>query len=233
MKTRNLVVPVMIGCALAVASICVAQRNNRSGGFAPRGETVDRFNHGSVRHEATHVVHVPEVRRDEHVERRSNVIVSGRRPTVHHDVDLDVHGRSFWHGFVRGQRFHSLPRGFLSFHVGALPYFYYGGIFYQEADGGYEEVYPPVGAIIPTTPENPFEVIVGGQVFYYAGGAFYQQQPDGSFAVVAPPIGAIVPELPPGAVQVSLNGTIAYQFNGVYFEPVFVSGITQYEVVAP
>ena len=114
-----------------------------------------------------------------------------------------------------------------------MPYYYYDGIYYQPGEGGYDEVYPPVGAAVPQPPDGAIEVDAGGVTYYYAGGAFYLQQPDGSYAIAPTPIGVVVPELPPGAVPVSVNGTIAYQFNGIYYEPIFVNGVTQYQTFLP
>jgi len=152
---------------------------------------------------------------------------------VHHDVDVDVHRRHFWNDFVFGRRLPALPGGFLSLQIGGAPYFYNGGIYYQPVDGGYQEVYPPVGASIPTLPDGFVEVQAGGQIYYYAGGAFYLQQGDGTYAIAPTPMGVVVPELPPGAVEVSVNGRVAYQFNGIYYQPVFVNGVTQYETFRP
>jgi hypothetical protein len=126
-----------------------------------------------------------------------------------------------------------LPHGFLTLRIGGVPYFYSGGIYYQPAEGGYEEIYPPVGAQIPQPPEGSIEVYAGGQTYYYAGGAFYVQQPDGQFVIAPTPMGVIVPELPPGAIEVNANGQVAYQFNGIYYRPVFVNGVTQFETFRP
>ena len=157
----------------------------------------------------------------------------GRGVLVHHDVEVDFHRRHFWNDFAFGRRLAALPLGFLALHIGGVPYFYCDGIYYQPADGGYQEVYPPVGAAVPQPPDGAIAIEAGGQTYYYAGGAFYLQQPDGTYAIAPTPIGVVVPELPPGAIQVSVRGTIAYQFNGIYYEPVFVNGVTQYETFMP
>jgi hypothetical protein len=126
-----------------------------------------------------------------------------------------------------------LPFGFFTLDVGGVPFYYSDGIYYQPSDGGYDEVYPPVGAGVPQLPDGAIAISAGGTTYYYAGGAFYVQQPDGTYATVPAPIGVIVPELPPGAVQVNINGQTAYQFNNVYYEPVFENGVTQYETFVP
>ena len=117
--------------------------------------------------------------------------------------------------------------------IGGVPYYYYDGVYYQGAEGGYQEVYPPQGAAISQAPGGAIEIQANGQIFYYAGGAFYVEQPDGTMLLVPAPLGAVVPELPPGATPTVLRGATVYQFNGVFYEPVFVNGVTQYETVAP
>jgi len=219
---------------LALPLVC-AERRSAPRAVAARPVNVGRSSHGSVRHADTHVVQRPaEVRREpaRPVQVRP-APVSGRGVPAYHDVEADFHRRHFWHDFAFGRRWAALPLGFLTLQLGGAPYYYCDGIYYQPADGGYEEVYPPLGAAVPEPPDGAIPIEAGGQTYYYAGGAFYLQQPDGSFAVAPTPIGVVVPELPPGAVQVSVRGTIAYQFNGIYYEPVFVNGVTQYETFMP
>jgi hypothetical protein len=186
---------------------------------------VDRSSHGSIRHVDTHVVHrTVEVRHDD---------VPQSVFHVHPDVELDIHFLEPWNDFAVGLHCDAPPPGFLTLRVGDVPYYYSGGIYYQQASGGYVEVYPPVGAVIPQLPGGVMEIYAGSQTYYYAGGAFYVQQPDGAYAIAPAPIGVVVPELPPGATQVSVNGTLAYQFNGICYEPAFVDGVTQYETIKP
>jgi hypothetical protein len=190
---------------------------------------VDRSNHGSVRHFDTHTVPSRPVQ-----------LPVGVRPGfdsqhdvfVHHDVDVDFRHDRFWHGFRYGARFGVLPVGYFALQVNGSPYFYDDGIYYQQADDGYQEVYPPVGADVPELPDGAVEIDAGDQVYYYAGGAFYVQT-DNGYDVAPPPIGVTVPELPPGAIQVAVSGGVAYQFNGIYYRPVFVDGVTQYMTFMP
>jgi len=224
--------------------IC-AERGGPSRNAAPRPAPVDRSSHGSIRHVDTHVV--PRQVEQRPVEQRQ--VEQRREPErpvethqeraprgeieAHHDVEADVHREHAWNSFAFGRRLAALPLGFLALHIGGVPYFYNDGVYYQPADGGYQEVYPPVGAAIPQPPDGAIAIEAGGQTYYYAGGGFYLQQADGTYAIAPTPIGVVVPELPPGAVQVSANGTVAYQFNGIYYEPVFVNGVTQYETFVP
>jgi hypothetical protein len=201
-----------------------------------RRSNVDRFSHGSVRNSNRYILRQPAP--DRHVDvRHENVVrhenIVRRDVHVHHDVDVDYHRPRHWDNFVFGLRLPKLPFGFLSLRIGGNPYYYNDGIYYQPYEGGYREVYPPVGAVIPQPPPGSVEIYAGNQVYYYAGGGFYVQQPDGSYVLAPTPIGVVVPELPPGAVEVSVQGRIAYQFNGIYYQPVFVNGITQFQTFVP
>jgi len=230
----------ILSCSLVTNALCAERGGPPHGAAAPRAPMVDRTSHGSVRHAETQVVQRP-VEAPHEQFRREPVrpvephrdVVPPRDVRVHRDVDVDMHRPHGWDDFAAGRRFGALPHGYLSFNIGAVPYYYSDGLYYQDINGGYQEVYPPVGAIIPQPPDGALQVFAGNQVYYYAGGAFYVWQPDGTYAIAPTPIGVLVPELPPGAVQVAANGTVAYQFNGVYYEPVFVNGVTQYETFMP
>jgi hypothetical protein len=227
--------------ALLVALPLVrAERGGPPRAEASRPAVVDRATHGSIRHVDTHVVQRaapprPEPARPEpaRVAQVRHDVEPHHEFLVHRDVEADVHRPRFWNDFAFGRRLAALPLGFLTLRVGGVPFYYNDGIYYQPADGGYQEVYPPVGAAVPEPPDGAIEVEAGGLTYYYAGGAFYTQQPDGTYAIAPTPIGVVVPELPPGAVQVSVNGIVAYQFNGIYYQPVFVNGVTQYQTIAP
>ena len=192
---------------------------------ADRSVVVDRSSHGSIRHVDTQVVHrTVEVRHEG---------IPWHGFNVHQDTEVDVHFMHPWNDFAFGLHCDALPLGFLTLRVGAVPYYYSDGIFYQPASGGYVEVYPPVGAVVPQPPDGTVEILAGGLTYYYAGGAFYIEQSDDTYAVAPTPIGVVVPERPPGAMQVSVNGTLAYQFNGTCYEPTFVNGVTQSETIQP
>jgi hypothetical protein len=198
--------------------------------------TVDRVNHGSIRHVDTQVVQRPvEVQRS--VEVHHPVEVQRRAPNYgtvirHTDPHVDIGRTQFWHGFVFGSRIHGLRSGYIRLLLNGLPYFYDSGIYYQQVGDYYQEVYPPVGAFVQELPPGAIQIDVGNIIYYYACGAFYVQQ-DGGFVIVPTPIGITVPELPPGAVQVAANGGVAYQFNGIYYQPVFVNGVTQFTTFVP
>jgi len=193
----------------------------------PRAPAVDRVNHGSFGHVDNPVARPP-------APHPNNPPFQNHGPNVYvqRDPHVDFHPHQFWHDFHFKLRFHDLPVGYVRLVVGGAPYFYDDGIYYQQVDDGYQEVYPPVGAVVTQLPDGAIAIEAGNLTYYYAGGAFYVAQ-DGGYVIAPTPIGVTVPELPPDAVQVSLNGGVAYQFNGIYYEPVFVDGVTQYVTVAP
>jgi hypothetical protein len=241
MKTRNLLsITRFAHCAVGFPALLRAlpllgAQHDAGRGGPPHGPTVERFNHGSVRHSESHVYQAPQrqFRQPEHRFEGGHAVVPRHDVYVHHDVDVDFHHPHFWNDFAFHRHVTALPFGYLSLNIGGVPYYYSDGIYYQPFEGGYQEVYPPVGAAVPQPPPGSVEIYAGGQTYYYAGGGFYLQQPDGSFAIAPTPIGVIVPELPPGATEVNANGQIAYQFNGIYYRPVFVNGVTQYETFTP
>jgi hypothetical protein len=229
-----------LAALLAAASSSAAEHGVAQRGGGGRSAPVNRSSYGSVRHAAPQPVQRPAEFRPGPARPAEpgrpappGRGLPGRGLPGHGGEEFGVRPHRFWHDFAFHHRVTVLPVGYFSFQFGGVPYCYWDGIYYQPFDGGYQEVYPPVGAVIPELPEGAIEVTLGVMIYYYAGGAFYMQQPDGTFIMVAPPIGIVVPELPPGAVQVMVNGAVAYQFNGTYYEPVFLNGVTQYEVFAP
>jgi hypothetical protein len=205
--------------------------------LTPTGPAImERPVHGTIRHLDTHAVQRPfEVRPQPQRPIESGREFAPRRDAfVHRDVDVDIHRHRGGDDFHFHRHFRVLPFGFVALAVGGLPFYYADGIYYQPADdGGYQEVYPPVGATIPGLPDGAIAIDANGTTYYYAGGAFYVQQSDGTYAITPAPMGVIVPELPPGAVPANISGQTAYQFNGVFYEPVFVNGVTQYQTFVP
>lgn len=87
-----------------------------------------------------------------------------------------------------------------------------------------------IGAAVTAPPRGYRTIYYGGAPYAYYGGVFYQPAPSG-YIVVTPPVGATVPMLPPGAVVALVNGISYYSFEGYYYQPVIMSGVTQYRVV--
>jgi len=167
-----------------------------------RTGSVDRTNHGSIRHIDNHMIRPPSAGSQLIRVNQANHPAEPRRNAIrYHDVEVDTHHSHFWHGFVFGARFHSLNTGYLQIIVNGAPYYYYDGIYYQQvqADNSYQEVYPPLGAQVESLPDGAVEIDAADTTYYYAGGAFYVQN-DNGFAIAAVPIGVVVPEPPPGVV---------------------------------
>lgn len=111
-----------------------------------------------------------------------------------------------------------------------VEYRYDAGVFYEPANGGYEVVPPPFGAIVPALPTGYASMQVGGDEYYYFGGTFFVPVQNG-YQVVRAPAGAIVYNLPAGAVQVQAGNITYLQYNGDYYQPIQFSGLNAYEVV--
>jgi hypothetical protein len=111
-----------------------------------------------------------------------------------------------------------------------VDYRYDAGVFYEPADGGYQVVAPPFGAIVPALPPNYSSMQIGGDTYYYFGGTFYVQVING-YQVVRAPAGAIVYNLPAGATQVAAGNITYLQYNGDYYQPIQYNGQNAYEVV--
>jgi len=194
---------------------------------ASRPAPVQRVNHGTVRH-----VEPPapvERRAPPSIRPPNRVPPRAFRPG---DPQVDVHRDWGWRHFSYGRRWSALPSGCFTIVVGGASFYCGDGVFYQPVDGGYQEVYPPDGAVLPELPDGAVEIDGPDQTYYYVDGAFYVEVGNG-YQIVQAPIGVIVPELPPGAAQLIINGQVEYQFNGTNYLPVFVNGVTQYQSVAP
>jgi hypothetical protein len=125
------------------------------------GGFVDRSGHGSIRHSETPVVQRPvEIHRDIRVEPHHEY--SRRDVYTYRDVDVNFGRHHFWHDFAFGRHIGALPLGFLTLNIGGAPYYYSDGIYFQPSNGGYQEVYPPVGADGPQPPEVRFRSRRGG-----------------------------------------------------------------------
>lgn len=111
-----------------------------------------------------------------------------------------------------------------------MEYRYDAGVFYAPANGGYQVIAPPIGAIVPSLPPDNVPVVVGDVTYYYYGGVFYLPAPDG-YQLVAAPAGAIVYNLPDGCTQVQAGNITYLQYNGDYYQPIQFNGQPAYEVV--
>jgi hypothetical protein len=77
-------------------------------------------------------------------------------------------------GFYLG----GLPYGYYPFYFGSLQYYYAGGAFYRPYNGGYEAVAPPIGAAVPSLPDNAQSIVIDGEQYYELNGVYYQESAD-------------------------------------------------------
>jgi Family of unknown function (DUF6515) len=111
-------------------------------------------------------------------------------------------------------------------------YWYDDGCYYLPANGGYNVIPAPIGAVIGSLPDGYETTMVGNDTFYYFGGAFYVAVDQGYQVVAAPP-GAVITQLPVGAVDQNINGQDVLAYNNVYYSPISENGQDAYEVVTP
>jgi hypothetical protein len=139
-----------------------------------------------------------------------------------------------------------LPWGYYPFYWGDYLYYYYGGIFYSPYDnGGYQVTSPPIGAGVPSLPENAQAIKIDGVQYYEVNGVYYKEGVDDqgkkiyivagkdgvlntgdnvtdpNAEIAAPKVGDIVNQLPDDCRRVILNGKKYYVSpNGIYYEKV-------------
>ena len=175
----------------------------------------------------------------------------GYRGAVYHS-GVSYHGGSFYrHGFGYygyphlGFYLNILPFGYYPFYWGSSLYYYYGGVFYRPYDnGGYEVTAPPVGAGVPSLPDNAHPVKINNIQYYELDGVYYKETVDDKGkkiyvvagrdgvlntdesvtnpnASAAPQVGDVVNQLPDGCRKVSLNGKKYFVSpNDIYYEQV-------------
>ena len=139
-----------------------------------------------------------------------------------------------------------LPFGYYPFYWGSSLYYYYGGVFYSPYDnGGYQVTEPPVGAGVPTLPDDAQPIKIDGVQYYELDGVYYKESVDDkgkkiyvvagkdgvlntgdevtdpNAAVTAPQVGDVVNQLPDDCRKVTLNGKKYYVSpNNIYYEKV-------------
>jgi len=91
------------------------------------------------------------------------------------------------HYVPHGRYMHSLPDGFTRLFIGGLEYFYWEGMYYRMATGGYLVVPAPVGAVVTAIPTGYQHVVVDGVPYYIINGVTYMQTAYGYYQVVPTP----------------------------------------------
>jgi hypothetical protein len=110
------------------------------------------------------------------------------------------------------------------------PYYYYDGVYYLEATGGYTVVAPPTNITVKTVPDGTEKISLNDDVYYYFGGAFYVKTKD-SYKVVEAPDGAVITNIPDGGKEVEIDGNKYVEFNKTYYQPLTQDGKNMYQVV--
>ncbi|MEO6521722.1 MAG: DUF6515 family protein [Mucilaginibacter sp.] len=90
--------------------------------------------------------------------------------------------RNFYGGYYNrlyaphiGFRLNVLPYGYYPFYWGDDQFYYNNGLFYQQYDNTqYEVVAPPMGAIVPTVPNDAKSITIDGLEYYELNGIYYQ-----------------------------------------------------------
>ena len=114
-------------------------------------------------------------------------------------------------------------------------YQYDNGTYYQESqqDGQttYVVVAAPIGAKVPTLPDDNTPITYNSKTYYYYASTFYLA--DGTdYVVVQPPVGAVVPYAPDDAEKKTVNGIDYSVYGGIYYQAKSENGDIVYEVVA-
>jgi len=151
-----------------------------------------------------------------------------------------------------GLRLGFLPFGYYSFYYDDYPYYYYNSVFYRRTDdNNYEVVTPPLGAHVPTIPNNSKAVIIDGNKYYESSGTYYQEELDANnhvqYIVVGvdgvlnqpqsqinrePQVGDIVSQLPNGCTTIFLNGQKYYEApNNLYYQEIQDGNRIAYKIV--
>lgn len=74
-----------------------------------------------------------------------------------------------------GLRINVLPYGYYPFYWGDDQFYYNNGLFYQQYDNTqYEVVAPPMGAIVPTVPNDAKSITIDGVQYYESNGVYYE-----------------------------------------------------------
>lgn len=106
---------------------------------------------------------------------------SGRAGVYNHGGYRSTY-RNFYGGYYNrfyapqlGFRLNILPYGYYPFYWGEDQFYYNNGLFYQQYDNSqYEVVAPPMGAIVPTVPNDAKSITIDGIEYYELNGVYYQ-----------------------------------------------------------
>jgi len=177
------------------------------------------------------------------------------RPGYRYSPGYRFYGRpnygyyNFYRPFI-GFRLNVLPFGYYPFYYGPDQYYYSGGLFYRQYENNYQVVTPPVGAEVPSLPDDAELVTIDGVDYYELKGVYYTQSTnkDGKTVyvvagkdgvlnttdgpVVTHQIGDIISVLPEGCREVTIkNDKYFVSPDDVYYEEVIEGNKTSYRVI--
>jgi len=113
----------------------------------------------------------------------SACVAIGARPVYH--------TASVAHYFSPGHQIRRLPRGHVRVVVGATPYHYYDGMFFQPFRPGYMVVAAPIGAHVSTLPLGYVSFAIGPRSYFYVNSTYYLwNRTTRDYVVVEEPDGA-------------------------------------------
>jgi hypothetical protein len=181
-----------------------------------------------------------------------------RAPAAHVGLSTGFGGFYRPHVYANiGLFINALPFGYYSFLWGPYQYYYYGGTFYQPGnDGGYQVAAPPVGAEVPSLPDDAQPIMINGVQYYEYNGVYYQQivKDNGKTTYVVagkdgvlntdqnagaanatgsamPAVGDMTDQLPAGSHKIKLNGKKYWVTpDDIYLEEVTHDNQTSYRV---
>jgi hypothetical protein len=93
-----------------------------------------------------------------------------------------------------GTMYDVLPVGYTVVYVEGLPYYYYGGNYYQQSGTQYRVIVPPVGATVSYLPKDAKTVVIDGVTYFVLDTIWYRRYFDVTgavaYKVVKSPLGS-------------------------------------------
>lgn len=113
---------------------------------------------------------------------------------------------------------------------GAVPYYYYEGVFYKLQNRKYVVVRAPFGMRVGAVPFGCHAFYHHGKQYYYYYGTYYVQRGN-YYETVSAPVGSLVESIPDGYEKLIVNGETYYIVDGVQYKAVLYDGEIWYEVI--
>ncbi len=98
------------------------------------------------------------------------------------------HSRSYP---TSGLRVRALPARTSPRVWGGTSYWFWSGVWYAPAAGGYVVVRPPNGIVVNALPDFRTVVLIGGITYLYLNGVYYRERTQGDYEVVPSPVAGI------------------------------------------